>query len=443
MRLGNFFSKTTAPSTPPTGTPDDVSSGISSRRSSIASIDVDMVDASPLTRLRRDNPEYGTIFPPFFVHPHVEVAPANRLAPQITSEPAFVKDWHMGATNSFEPRLGLCFQLSSRPKKPHQERRKSLKEILAKIDGTSSQPVDLTCEAGPRIEDLTKGIPIKVFLFSEDVRPGYQGTYTRAVSPRTTRKLLRNPTARALPDTDYDNDSEAEWEAPAEGDEEVDLEEIESASEDNEEEMEDFLDDKDDVGKRKMIVGDLQPHSSGLCWQDEERSWSKTFRMHDFCMETVGNHAFPIDPYSIAYWVQHQASLPSVNQRPVSPSPAGSMQPPRLPLHASNGNLLGPQTLLEPTSHSENSPAAAKSLAIQSNKTGTSAKPKKTVPSDLLPAFKQAISGSDMNKVALTEILKKQFPKVSKDVIKATLDVVASRQGLKEADKRWVLNDGA
>ena len=57
----------------------------------------------------------------------------------------------------------------------------------------------------------------------------------------------------------------------------------------------------------------------------------------------------------------------------------------------------------------------------------------------LLPSFKAAVVGSDLNKIALVEILKKQFPKCSKDAIKGTLETVAVRMGVKEADKRWVL----
>lgn len=32
-----------------------------------------------------------------------------------------------------------------------------------------------------------------------------------------------------------------------------------------------------------------------------------------------------------------------------------------------------------------------------------------------------------------------RFPKVSKDIIKETLTIIAARQGQKEVDKKWVL----
>lgn len=66
---------------------------------------------------------------------------------------------------------------------------------------------------------------------------------------------------------------------------------------------------------------------------------------------------------------------------------------------------------------------------------------KKLIPAQDLEAFKRAIDGSCMTKAGLVELLKKQFPKASKDAIRETLAVVAVRVGNKEADKRWVLRD--
>lgn len=53
--------------------------------------------------------------------------------------------------------------------------------------------------------------------------------------------------------------------------------------------------------------------------------------------------------------------------------------------------------------------------------------------------FKTEIEGSNLSKVGLIEVLKKKFPGRSGAAIKATLEVVAQRVGVKEADKRWVL----
>jgi chromatin assembly factor 1 subunit A len=65
--------------------------------------------------------------------------------------------------------------------------------------------------------------------------------------------------------------------------------------------------------------------------------------------------------------------------------------------------------------------------------------PKKLVPLEDMPAFKQAIKGSELSKLGLIEVLNKQFPKIPKAVLKATLETVARRVGSKEVDKRWVI----
>ena len=63
----------------------------------------------------------------------------------------------------------------------------------------------------------------------------------------------------------------------------------------------------------------------------------------------------------------------------------------------------------------------------------------KLVPDELLADFKLAIDGSDMTKAGLVEALKKVFPKVGKDNIRNTIDLVAERVGDKRSSKRWVL----
>lgn len=72
-------------------------------------------------------------------------------------------------------------------------------------------------------------------------------------------------------------------------------------------------------------------------------------------------------------------------------------------------------------------------------------KPKKLVPEEDMPAFKQEIEGSNLSKIGLIEVLKKKFPGRSGAAIKDTLELVAKRVGAKQADKIWVLieNGGA
>ena len=65
--------------------------------------------------------------------------------------------------------------------------------------------------------------------------------------------------------------------------------------------------------------------------------------------------------------------------------------------------------------------------------------PQKLVPPEMLEDFKRAVVGSDMTKAGLIEHLKKTFPKIGKDHIRNSLDLVAHRVGDKRDDKRWVL----
>ncbi|KAI2832109.1 hypothetical protein CBS63078_10494 [Aspergillus niger] len=70
----------------------------------------------------------------------------------------------------------------------------------------------------------------------------------------------------------------------------------------------------------------------------------------------------------------------------------------------------------------------------------TAGRTKRTLPPERLEEFKQVLNGSNLTKMGLIEILKKRFPKQSKDNLKDTLNSVATRVGQKEADKNWACN---
>jgi chromatin assembly factor 1 subunit A len=72
-----------------------------------------------------------------------------------------------------------------------------------------------------------------------------------------------------------------------------------------------------------------------------------------------------------------------------------------------------------------------------STKPAKDQKPKKLLAQDDMPAFCAAVQGSDLSKVGLIEVLKKRFPGRPAAAIKATLEAVGKREGVKEADKRW------
>jgi chromatin assembly factor 1 subunit A len=252
---------------------------------------------SPGPTMKPTNPEYEKLFPPFFVHPNTELAPANRLSsckadPDVItalSNASLIDTWSKTAPDNLQ-RVHDTFKFRPRVKGSSQKP-KPVRSIIDQIQGSSNAPIDLTGDHPPlHLESLLDGVSLKVFSFHDDVRPGYHGTYTRPVSPRSKLSLCRHPSARKLPGTDYDYDSEAEWEPPDEGDDDVDAVDEESGSEEDEEDMEDFLDDEEDIGKRRLIVGNMDPVCSGLCWQGEAEKRLEVanhFNMKDLEMEII------------------------------------------------------------------------------------------------------------------------------------------------------------
>lgn len=118
----------------------------------------------------------------------------------------------------------------------------------------------------------------------------------------------------------------------------------------------------------------------------------------------------PIDPFATKYWT---TSLPTDGE-----SSNAMMIPPRrtFPIHTRN--------------------IIVSASASESTKKDIH---KKLVPDEDMEAFKRAIEGSDMTKTGLIEVLKKTFPKIGKDAIRNTIDILAERVGEKRDDKRWVL----
>lgn len=142
------------------------------------------------------------------------------------------------------------------------------KNILNSIYGANDGHMDLT---DSQALELLRCIPVKFLCFHEDVRPPYVGTLSMFQGCHEIRTLGRNPFRRTQKkELDYDYDSEAEWEEPEEGDE-IDTEagsELESTGDVGE--MDDFLDDEaDNLPKsNKKLYSDMEPVSSGLCWED-------------------------------------------------------------------------------------------------------------------------------------------------------------------------------
>ncbi|KAA8912417.1 chromatin assembly factor 1 subunit A-domain-containing protein [Sphaerosporella brunnea] len=291
--------------------------------------------------------------------------------------------------------------------------RYSTKDVLARIDNPDDLPPLETGLFKPKQYNsafylkLLNELPYKYLKFAEDVRPPYSGTYSK--TPASSGLLKgRKPFDRALPGVDYDYDSEAEWVADEEGEELLSDEDEEDKDSDAGDSLDGFLDDEDDVGLKRGGASVLVPTNSGMCWEDAN---GKTVRpdLEDMRMGVlIDGVSGPIDPFSTKYWEPQSSAENKARNAIVT-----TMEPPRKPLIGMN-----------------------RVLPTVVGATGAS---KKLVPPEYMEDFKRAIDGSDMTKAGLIEQLKKAFPKVGKDNIKNTLELIAERVGEKRDDKRWVL----
>ena len=230
---------------------------------------------------------------------------------------------------------------------------------------------------------LLKRIPKKHLQYAEDVRPAYNGSFTR----RTKHLTPRNPFKQDSEVFAYDYDSEAEWEMEPDGenldDESIDDEES-ILEESGDEEDRAFLDDEDDseqakskgktMGKR--FAGPLEPTIKGICWEDggvQGEEMLSQMKASVLLFDDKGNAiSTPINPLSVEYWA---VGMP--------PPPAPKMDAQML-LKRSDGSGI-----------------------VQVGK-GT-VKTKAAFPETLLPQFLKAIQGTTHNQVLLVELLKKQF----------------------------------
>jgi chromatin assembly factor 1 subunit A len=208
--------------------------------------------------------------------------------------------------------------------------------------------------------------------------------------------------------------------------------------------MGDFLDDEDEIARRRVIAADVEPVCTGLCWEGEGVDHTVAgINLALYRMDVLSDDTrLPIDPYSAAHWANSNNKTTPLKPKAFDGETAApSMQPPRLPLMTVTNTYNSPTKTAFDNLNSglRAAPGQENAVIRVQTKAASQKKPIKTFPPELLPEFKAAVSGSDLNKVAIIEILKKQFGQCSKDTIKATLETVAVRQGVKEADKRWVL----
>ncbi|KAI9791609.1 MAG: chromatin assembly factor-I (CAF-I) p90 subunit [Peltula sp. TS41687] len=469
-RLNNFFpalkaspekartdrSETTPSPSEPGGEPGDDVSGKSTPIKSVS-------PQKPTVGTSQS--DYETVFLPFFVQAHVFLAPWNRFghAPNLQLrlkeiDEALVKrkstpGEHLSGKQ--DNRQALWTTGWRKNQWSRYRTYPSVEDLLSQITGSADRPIDLTAPACSKSVTspaaVLKKIPIKHLQYAEDFRPAYRGTFSRLPAAKSALRLGRNPFERSLPDTDYDYDSEAEWVEPEEGEDLNSEGEEDIGSEEDDEDMDGFLDDEEldptapnPGNKRRFINGDLIPICSGICWEDIRRKYTPAdgkssqpnLELGRFRMELLlENQQLPIDPYSVSYWQSSPLSkTTSTTNGDMSKEAARKalypMDPPRVPLHTFNRANVTVNQLAFVDSTGK---------AILPN---PSTQGKRMISSEYLDAFKTVVQGSDLTKAGLIEVLKKRFPKASKDVIKDTLTTIASRVGIKEADKRWMLIDG-
>ncbi|KAI6837817.1 hypothetical protein KC332_g791 [Hortaea werneckii] len=331
-------------------------------------------------------------------------------------------------------------------------RQYSIRTLVDHIQGTSSSPIDLTHDTSTARAPLLalQDVSRRYLHFSTDVRPPYFGTYTKIRSPRSTRRMMINPFSRTRTDTDYDYDSEAEWEEPEEGEDICGDDEDDAESLGDEDEMDAFLDDSEDSlkNKRKLITGDLQPTSTGLCWENEKAVAVQSIgdggeilgapkEMQDMKIGCLlpNFSGCTIDPFSTEYWAGDMAAPPvPLGETPLTTQ--GTLAPVRPPLQERHSNGSPTQTLLIGAAEGEKGPITSSS-ATQGNKRGP--KPQaKTLNKEDLDEFKEAVVGSPLGKVELCKGLKTRFPKMTMETIKEALSSQFAQVGSKKAEKKWV-----
>ena len=241
---------------------------------------------------RHEQTDYERVFGPFFVQSHVVMASYTQHGddPFRWERRMCEMDRSMKGRDAISDPVeesrrgskGLGFPKPLHRGSSNQSlQRYSVREIMAQMQGSADFPVDLTdrdvSRCNPQPGEVIAKFPVKILQFAEDVRPPYRGTYTKLPPANSALRLGRNPFERSLPETDYDYDSEAEWEEPEEG-EDLDSEvEEEVASDEEGDEMAGFLDDEDVIdgpgsaGSRRRLAGaNLEPVSTGLCFESSE-----------------------------------------------------------------------------------------------------------------------------------------------------------------------------
>lgn len=218
--------------------------------------------------------DYERCFLPFSLPSTAILAPANAFMEdpeKLNAARARLDQLCKGDKAGLTPLTIHTLKVSLPTRAPRGLKTNTIKDVVKRVHGPPDRPINLTTDAETSLKqplDMLQSISIKYLHFGEDVRPPYYGTYTKYYPVAAERRLARNPFSRIRQDTNYDYDSEAEWEEPEEG-EDLDSDGEDDLEEEGDDDMDGFLDDEEDPQlKRRMLSGDLEPVSTGLCWED-------------------------------------------------------------------------------------------------------------------------------------------------------------------------------
>lgn len=242
------------------------------------------------------------------------------------------------------------------------------------------------------IFDALLTLPFKHLQFEENVRPPYQGTFSRSIPGGVPRA---NPFFTEGSSLNYNYDSDLEWSPEDEEGEDLDNDDDESddaTMDEEEEDMDDFLSSDENEGtNRRRILGPLKPFIS---WNDGEQD-QDLYKSMELDILLRNEEVDSIDPFH-DYW-----TVPTEKKKKSTPG----------------------QTKLR---------IASGSLQTEDSK--------KLIKEEDMKSFLLTIQGAEVNQTFLVETLKIDFPQYSKEAIRATLKEVASRVGEKEPNKRWTVD---
>ncbi|KAF7363296.1 hypothetical protein MSAN_00984800 [Mycena sanguinolenta] len=327
--------------------------------------------------------QFHKTFRPFVVKKDTTLAPVNWFTFQKAKRPALTYDGdvividedttqpsvHVNVTKmSAKERLQSTLRNLPPPPQSRNIRTRLVREIPGKASVTP-----LKTKSGVSVRDLTAQlteaevagddnvvrsiltqlsdrdiVPAKVFIFTEDARPGYFGTWTRdsrIIGPRT-------PFARDATVFDYAYDSGEEWEEEPAGDDIIDDGEDEDGeSDDADSDMDSWLVDDDGeppspalsrggspvfptlpapakrksesedqklVKKRKVVVP-LVPFVKGPSWEQVVGQCEYNM-FNPYRIQLFNDTPFPIDPFTFVSQTTENVHRPSKKDGFVVPS---------------------------------------------------------------------------------------------------------------------------